>query len=135
VSGWAQGAPSSSVRALCDYWHGRYDWRRCERMLNSWNPQRTDIDGVAVHFFQVRSPEPDALPVVMTHGWPGSVIEFHKVIVLLTDPRAHGGEAAGALHLVLPALPGFGFSGKPADTGRGLLRIADAWSELIRLGS
>jgi epoxide hydrolase len=132
VRDWSQGAPSDRVRALCDYWRGGYDWRRCERMLNRWHPQRTTIDGVSIHFFEVRSPEPGALPVVMTHGWPGSVIEFHKVIAPLTDPRAHGGDPADALHLVLPALPGFGFSAKPAGTGWGLLRIADAWAELMR---
>ncbi len=88
VHDWAQGAPLSNVRALCDYWRDRYDWRRCETMLNGWSPQRTVIDGVGIHFFHVCSPEANALPVLMTHGWPGSVIEFHKVISALTDPRA-----------------------------------------------
>ena len=135
TSGWTQGAPLAHVRALCDYWSSRYDWRRCEVMLNGWYPHRTVIDGLDIHFFHVRSPEPDALPVVMTHGWPGSVIEFHKVVASLTDPRAHGGDPADALHLVLPSLPGHGFSGKPTETGWSLRRIADAWSELMsRLG-
>ncbi len=135
VSGWGQGAPLSKVQALCDYWRDRYDWRRCETMLNGWNPQRTEIDGCDIHFYQVRSPEPNALPVVMTHGWPGSVIEFHKVIAPLIDPRSHGGDPADAIHLVLPSLPGYGFSEKPTETGWGLLKIADAWSKLMqRLG-
>ncbi len=135
VSDGSQGAPLHGVQALCAYWRERYDWRRCEAMLNGWNPQRTVIDGLGIHFFQVRSPEPRALPVVMTHGWPGSVIEFHKVVGPLTDPRAHGGDPADALHLVLPSLPGYGFSGKPAETGWGIARIADAWSTLMhRLG-
>ena len=132
VHDWTQGAPLAKVQALCAYWRDRYDWRRCEAMLNGWNPQRTIIDGLGVHFFHVPSPEPGALPVVMTHGWPGSVIEFHKVIGPLTDPRTHGGDPADALHLVLPALPGHGFSDKPAETGWDLLKIADAWSELMR---
>jgi epoxide hydrolase len=131
----SQGARLADVRALCEHWRTAYDWRRCEAMLNAWNPQRTAIDGVDVHFFHVRSPEPGALPLVMTHGWPGSVVEFHKVVGPLTDPRAHGGDAADAVHLVLPSLPGFGFSGAPADTGWGPSRIAAAWITLmVRLG-
>jgi len=132
VHDWAQGAPLSNVRALCDYWRDRYDWRRCETMLNGWSPQRTVIDGVGIHFFHVCSPEANALPVLMTHGWPGSVIEFHKVISALTDPRAHGGDVADAMHLVLPSLPGYGFSEKPAQTGWDLAKLADVWAELMR---
>ncbi len=132
VADWSQGVPLAKLQALCGYWGDGYDWRRCEAMLNGWQPARTVIDGVAVHFFHIRSPEPGALPVVMTHGWPGSVVEFHKVVAALTDPRAHGGDPADAVHLVLPSLPGFGFSGKPGETGWGLLRIADAWAELMR---
>lgn len=135
VSDGSQGAPLRNVQALCAYWRDRYDWRRCETMLNGWNPQRTVIDGLGIHFFHVRSPKPDALPVVMTHGWPSSVIEFHKVVGPLTNPRAHGGDPADALHLVLPSLPGYGFSDRPAETGWGIARIADAWSTLMhRLG-
>ena len=131
----SQGARLADVRALCEHWGTAYDWRRCEAMLNAWNPQCTAIDGVDVHFFHVRSPEPGALPLVMTHGWPGSVVEFHKVVGPLTDPRAHGGSAADAVHLVLPSLPGFGFSGAPAETGWGPSRIAGAWITLMdRLG-
>lgn len=104
-------------------------------MLNGWNPQRTTIDGCGIHFYQVLSPELNALPVVMTHGWPGSVIEFHKVIAPLTDPRSHGGDPADAIHLVLPSLLGYSFSKKPTEPGWSLLKIADAWIELMqRLG-
>ncbi|MEH2299715.1 MAG: epoxide hydrolase family protein [Nostoc sp.] len=131
VSGWVQGAPLVKVQALCKYWCDHYDWHRCEMMLNGWNPQRTVIDDCGIHFFQVSSPEPDALPVIMTHGWPGSVIEFHKVIAPLTDPRSHGGDPADAIHLVLPSLPGHGFSEKPNEPGWSLLKIADAWIELM----
>ena len=91
VRDWSQGAPLARVQALCAYWRDRYDWRRCEAMLNGWNPHRTVLDGLGVHFFHVRSPEPDALPLLMTHGWPGSVLEFHKVVGPLTDPARHGG--------------------------------------------
>jgi pimeloyl-ACP methyl ester carboxylesterase len=132
VDDFSQGAPLSKVQALCAHWRDHYDWRRCETMLNSWNPHRTVIDGLGIHFFHVRSPEPDALPVIMTHGWPGSVVEFHRVIGPLTDPRAHGGDPADALHLVLPSLPGHGFSDKPFTTGWNLDRTADAWIELMR---
>src|ERR1700761_7955992 len=131
VDDWSQGAPQASVRSLCEYWRARYDWRRCEAMLNQWKPQRTLIYALGSHFFQLRSPEPDALPVVMTHGWPGSVIEFHKVAGPLTDPRAHGGDPGDAVHLVLPSLPGFGFSDKPSRPGWGVRRTAQAWTELI----
>ena len=132
VHDWSQGAPRAKVWSLCEYWRAAYDWRRCEAMLNQWNPQRTVIDGLGIHFFQLRSPEPDALPVIMTHGWPGSVIEFHKVAGPLTNPRAHGGDPGDAVHLVLPSLPGFGFSDKPAGPGWGVRRTAQAWTELMR---
>ena len=135
VDDWSQGAPLEKVRALCDYWRDRYDWRRCEAMLNGWDQHRTSLDGLGIHFLHVRSPEPDALPMIMTHDWPGSVIEFHKVIGPLTDPVAHGGDARDAFHLVLPSLPGYGFSGKPATPGWGFGRIARAWVTLMdRLG-
>ncbi len=135
VDDWSQGAPLDRVRALCDHWLHRYDWRRCETMLNGWNPQATTLDDLPIAFFHIRSPEPDALPMIMTHGWPGSVIEFNRVVSPLTDPVAHGGEARDAFHLVLPCLPGFGFSGKPAAPGWSVERIASAWATLmIRLG-
>ncbi len=131
----SQGPPFAKVRALCDHWRDGYDWRRCEAMLNGFGQHRTEIDGLGIHFLHVRSPEPDALPLVMTHGWPGSVLEFRDVIGPLTDPVAHGGDAHDAFHLVIPSLPGFGFSDKPTATGWGLNRIADAWIELMdRLG-
>lgn len=130
-----QGPPLAKIRALCDYWQNEYDWRRCEAMLNGFGQHRTTIDGLGIHFLHIRSPEPDAIPLLMTHGWPGSVLEFRDVIGLLTNPVAHGGNAADAFHLVIPSLPGFGFSDKPTDTGWGISRIADAWIALTdRLG-
>ena len=114
VDDWSQGAPLDRVRALCDHWMHGYDWRRCEAMLNGWNPQATTLDELSVTFFHVPSPEPDALPMIMTHGWPGSVVEFARVVGPLTDPTAHGGDARDAFHLVLP---GYGFSEKPAEPG------------------
>jgi epoxide hydrolase len=132
VPDWSQGAPLAKVQALCEYWRTGYDWRRCEAMLNGFGQFTTEIDGLKIHFLHIRSPEPDALPLLMTHGWPGSVIEFHKVIGPLTDPVAHGGNAADAFHLILPSLPGYGFSGKPARTGQGVQWTAHAWTELMR---
>jgi pimeloyl-ACP methyl ester carboxylesterase len=132
VADWSQGAPLAKVQALCEYWRTGYDWRRCEAMLNGFGQFTTEIDGLKIHFLHIRSPEPDALPLLMTHGWPGSVIEFHKVIGPLTDPVAHGGNAADAFHLILPSLPGYGFSGKPARTGQGVQWTAHAWTELMR---
>lgn len=130
-----QGPPLAKIRALCDYWQNEYDWRRCEAMLNGFGQHRTTIDGLGIHFLHIRSPEPDAMPLLMTHGWPGSVLEFRDVIGPVTNPVAHGGSAADAFHLVIPSLPGFGFSDKPTDTGWGISRIADAWIALMdRLG-
>ena len=135
VDNWDQGAPLQDVQALCAYWRDHYDWRRCEAMLNGFGQFRTPIDGLGIHFLHVRSPQPDALPMIMTHGWPGSVIEFHRVIGPLTDPAAHGGDPRDAFHLVLPSLPGFGFSDKPNAAGWGVDRIARAWVTLMaRLG-
>jgi pimeloyl-ACP methyl ester carboxylesterase len=135
VSDTAQGAPLEFVQDICAYWANGYDWRRCEAMLNGFGQFTTEIDGLSIHFLHIRSPHPDAMPLVMTHGWPGSVIEFHKVIGPLTDPTAHGGKAEDAFHLVLPSLPGYGFSGKPTTAGWNIVRIARAWGELMhRLG-
>ena len=135
VGDWSQGAPLARVQALCAYWRDGYDWRRCEAMLNAWGQHRTDLDGLGIHFLHIRSPEPDALPMLMTHGWPGSVMEFHKVIGPLTDPAAHGRDRRDAFHLVLPSLPGYGFSDKPSAPGWGVDRIARAWVRLMeRLG-
>jgi pimeloyl-ACP methyl ester carboxylesterase len=132
VGDWSQGVPLAKLRALVDYWRTEYDWRRCEATLNGFDQYRTAIDGLDIHFLHVRSPHADALPILITHGWPGSVIEFFKIIGPLTDPAAHGGNAADAFHVVAPSLPGFGFSGKPAERGWNAERIARAWAELMR---
>ena len=132
VSDWSQGVPLAKLRALVAYWRTDYDWRRCEAVLNGFGQYRTEIDGLGIHFLHVRSGHPDALPIVITHGWPGSVIEFLKVIGPLTDPTAHGGQARDAFHLVAPSLPGFGFSDKPRERGWSSGRIARAWAELMR---
>jgi len=131
----SQGPQLARLRALVARWQDGYDWRRCESLLNGFTQFKTEIDGVEIHFLHVRSPEPDAMPLLMTHGWPGSVLEFRDVIGPLTDPVAHGGQASDAFHLVIPSLPGFGFSGKPTGAGWNIDRIADAWIELMaRLG-
>ena len=132
VGDWSQGAPLDRVRALCEHWRDRHDWRACEARLNALGPSMTTIDGLDIHFLHIRSPEPDARPLIMTHGWPGSVIEFLDVIAPLTDPRAHGGAAGDAFHVVLPSLPGYGLSGKPTATGWNVDRIARAWLVLMR---
>jgi pimeloyl-ACP methyl ester carboxylesterase len=135
VTDWSQGVPLAYLQDLCRYWATGYDWRATEARLNALPQFRTEIDGLSVHFIHARSPHPDALPLIMTHGWPGSVVEFVKVIGLLSDPAAHGGDAADAFHVVCPSLPGYGFSGKPAGPGWGIQRIAAAWAELMaRLG-
>ncbi len=132
---WSQGVPLAYMREIRDYWQNDYDWRRAESALNAFEQFITPIDGVDIHFIHVPSPEPHALPLVMTHGWPGSVVEFLKVIRPLTDPASHGGDAADAFHVVCPSLPGYAFSGKPAAPGWGVEKIADAWAELMsRLG-
>jgi pimeloyl-ACP methyl ester carboxylesterase len=133
--GWEQGAPLEYVRELCEYWRTEYDWRRLEARLNALPQFRTEIDGVGIHFIHVRSPEPGATPLVMTHGWPGSVLEFLEVIGALTDPVAHGGDAADAFDLVIPALPGYGFSDPPPATGWDPDRVGRTWTVLMeRLG-
>ena len=132
VSGWEQGAPSARLRVLADHWRTNYDWRKCEALLNSLGQFRTHIDGLDIHFLHIRSAEPDAMPLLLTHGWPGSVLEFRNVIGPLTDPLSHGGKASDAFHLIIPSLPGYGFSGKPPVTGWGVERIAKAWAELMR---
>jgi pimeloyl-ACP methyl ester carboxylesterase len=135
VDDWSQGVPLSYLRELCHHWAEDYDWRATERRLNLLPQFRTEVDGLGIHLLHVRSPHPDAFPVVLTHGWPGSVVEFLKVIGPLTDPMAHGGDAADAFHLVIPSLPGFGFSDRPARPGWGVERIAGAWARLMaRLG-
>ena len=134
-AGWDQGTPFAYAREMAAYWADGYDWRRCETRLKQWQHLRTDIEGVPIHFIQRRSANPDALPLLITHGWPGSIIEFHKVIEPLADPAAHGGDADDAFHLVIPSLPGYGFSGKPAQTGTSVEKIAGMWATLMeRLG-
>jgi pimeloyl-ACP methyl ester carboxylesterase len=133
--GWAYGVPKLYLQELADYWRHDYDWRRAEDRLNEWPQYTTTIDGANVHFAHLRSPEPDATPLVLTHGWPGSIVEFLEVAGPLSDPRAYGGDPADAFHLVIPSIPGFGLSGPTRETGWELLRIARAWSELMyRLG-
>ena len=133
--GWTQGVPLDRLRDLIAYWRDGYDWRRCEATLNGRGQHRTVIDGLGIHFLHIRSQHEGALPLLLTHGWPGSVIEFLKVIGPLTDPQAHGGQAEDAFHLVIPSLPGYGFSDKPREPGWGVERIARAWGVLMeRLG-
>ncbi|MCC8913219.1 MULTISPECIES: epoxide hydrolase family protein [Xanthomonas] len=132
VSDHSQGPQSARIRRLVERWRTGYDWRATERLLNGWNSSRTAIDGLDIHFLHVRSPEPGALPLLLTHGWPGSILEFRDVIGPLTDPVAYGGKASDAFHLVIPSLPGFGFSGKPTSRGWGVGRTAAAWVELMR---
>lgn len=135
VDDWSQGTPLAYVRELCHYWLEEYDWATAEARLNRFPQFRTTVDGLDIHFVHVRSGHEGALPLVMTHGWPGSVVEFAKVIEPLVDPVAFGGSAADAFHVVCPTLPGFGFSGKPTRPGWGTQRIADAWDQLMaRLG-
>jgi pimeloyl-ACP methyl ester carboxylesterase len=135
VDDWSQGVPLDYLQEICRYWREDYDWRACEARLNALPQFKTEIDGLDIHFLHVRSPQPDAFPVVLTHGWPGSVVEFLDVIGPLTDPVAYGGKAEDALHLVIPSLPGFGFSARPRETGWNRERIADAWAVLMdRLG-
>jgi len=134
-SDWSQGIPLSYVKELCNYWEKDYDWRAREELLNRFPQFRTTIDGVGIHFIHVRSPHANALPLVMTHGWPGSIVEFQKVIGPLTDPTKHGGQASDAFHVVCPSLPGYAFSDKPTTTGWNVEKIGRAWSVLMpRLG-
>ena len=128
----SQGVQLETMRELARYWASEYDWRRCEARLNALPQFRTEIDGVDIHFLHVRSPHDDAMPLVMTHGWPGSVVELLETVGPLTDPTAHGGRAEDAFHLVLPSLPGYGFSAEPAEVGWDLGRTARAWAELMR---
>jgi len=128
----SQGVQLSKIQELVRYWMTDYDWRKVEAKLNTLPMFVTDIDGLDVHFIHVRSPHEKAMPMIMTHGWPGSVLEFMKVIGPLTDPTAHGGVAADAFHLVVPSIPGFGFSGEPATTGWGSDHIGRAWATLMR---
>jgi pimeloyl-ACP methyl ester carboxylesterase len=128
----SQGVQLATIQELARYWTTEYDWRKCEARLNALPQFTTEIDGEDIRFIHVRSPHADALPLIITHGWPGSIIELLEVVGPLTDPAAHGGSAEDAFHLVLPSLPGYGFSAEPAETGWDPGRIAQAWAELMR---
>jgi pimeloyl-ACP methyl ester carboxylesterase len=130
--GWSRGVPLAYLKGLADYWQTRYDWRKQEAELNEVPQFTTEIDGTSVHFLHVRSPESGALPLILTHGWPGSVVEFLKLLGPLSDPRAHGGDPADAFDLVIPSLPGYGFSGPTPEAGWSSDRTARAWAELMR---
>jgi pimeloyl-ACP methyl ester carboxylesterase len=132
---WSQGIPLGYMQELCDYWQHEYDWRAREERFNRFPQFITEIDGVDIHFIHLPSVHENARPLIITHGWPGSVVEFHKVIEPLADPTAHGGNTEDAFHVVVPSLPGYGFSGKPEVTGWGIEKIADIWGALMaRLG-
>jgi pimeloyl-ACP methyl ester carboxylesterase len=131
-AGWDYGVPTAYLQDLADYWRTSYDWPAQQARLNALPQFTTEIDGQHIHFLHVRSPEPHALPLVLTHGWPGSIAEFSKVIGPLSDPRSHGADSADAFHLVIPSLPGFGFSGPTHDKGWNASRVARAWAELMR---
>jgi pimeloyl-ACP methyl ester carboxylesterase len=130
--GWCYGVPADYLRELVRHWRHGYDWRAAEARLNEWPQFTTTIDGANVHFAHIRSPEPDATPLLLTHGWPGSIVEFLDVVGPLTDPAAHGGDPADAFHVVVPSIPGFGLSGPTAEPGWEAGRVADAWAELMR---
>ncbi|CAN5657117.1 epoxide hydrolase [soil metagenome] len=130
VTDWSQGAPLSYVQELARWWGEDYDMGLAER-INAFEQVKVEVDGLGIHLLHVRSPEPDALPIVLTHGWPGSVVEFLDVLGPLSDPRAHGGDPADAFHVVAPSLPGYGWSDKPTEAGWGIERIAGAWHQLM----
>ncbi|MFV2013411.1 MULTISPECIES: epoxide hydrolase family protein [unclassified Micromonospora] len=131
-AGWDRGVPLDYLRDLVEYWRTRYDWRAAEAELNRFPQFLAEVDGADIHFLHVRSPEPGALPLLITHGWPGSVVEFLDAAGPLTDPRAHGGDPAQAFHLVVPSIPGFGFSSANGQPGWNGMRVAKAWAELMR---
>jgi pimeloyl-ACP methyl ester carboxylesterase len=133
--GWAYGVGLGYVKEMAEYWRSTYDWRKHEARLNQFPQFTTTIGGTNMHFMHVHSPEPNALPLILTHGWPGSIVEFLDVIEPLSNPRAHGGDPADAFHVVVPSIPGYGFSGPTRDTGWDAARMAKAWDQLMkRLG-
>ena len=135
VGDYSQGVPLKTIQQVLRYWQTDYDWRKVEAKLNSYPNFITEIDGLDIHFIHVRSQHENALPLIVTHGWPGSIIEQLKIIDPLTNPTAHGGSASDAFHVVIPSIPGYGFSGKPTATGWNPARIARAWTVLMkRLG-
>ncbi|MGH3374011.1 MAG: epoxide hydrolase family protein [Actinoallomurus sp.] len=134
-AGWSYGVPVSRVRSLAEYWRTGYDWRAHEARLNAFPQFTTAIDGQNIHFLHVRSPEPSALPLILSHGWPSTIADFLDILGPLSDPRAHGGDPADAVHVVVPSLPGYGFSGPTTSGGWDVARIARAWASLMdRLG-
>jgi pimeloyl-ACP methyl ester carboxylesterase len=132
VPDWSQGVRLQNAKTLIQHWQYDYDWRRFETALNRYPQYLTEIDGLDIHFIQVKSPNPHAMPLILTHGWPSSIVDFIKLIGPLTDPVAHGGRIEDSFDVVIPSLPGFGFSGKPTETGWNVDRIASAWTELMR---
>ncbi len=135
VDDWSQGVPLAWIQEVCQYWAEAYDWRAREAALDRFDHFTTQLANLDIHFIHQRSPHPDAFPLLITHGWPGSVVEFHKVIEPLVDPTTHGGDASDAFHVICPTLPGFGFSGKPTQTGFGVEKTAQMWAQLMaRLG-
>ena len=130
-AGWDYGTDRDYLAELIAYWRDDYDWRRAEARINAFDQYLTEIDGARIHFLHARSPEPDALPLLLVHGWPGSIVEFLDIIRPLSDPRAHGGDAADAFHVVCAAIPGYGFSGPTRDRGWTPRRVADAFSKLM----
>ena len=128
---WSQGIPLSYMQEIKEYWQDEYDWPRRVALLNQWDGYMTEINGLDIHFLHVRSKHKEAKPLLLTHGWPGSIVEFQKVLGPLSDPTAHGGSADDAFHIVCPTLPGFGYSGKPAATGWNIEKIAEAWDTLM----
>lgn len=135
VDDWSQGVPLAYLQDLCRHWADNYDWQARQKRLNDFPQFRTQVDGLWIHFLHVRSPHPGAVPLILTHGWPGSFVEFIEAIGPLTDPPSHGGEAADAFHVVVPSLPGYSFSDKPSTTGWGVQKTAKAWASLMaRLG-
>ena len=130
--GWSRGVPVDYLKGLAEYWRTGYDWRKYEAALNAFPQFTTEIDGQNIHFLHARSPEPDALPLIITHGYPSSIVEFMNLIGPLTNPRVHGGDPADAFHVVAPSLPGFGFSTPVRETGWEAKRTARAWTELMR---
>ncbi len=131
VDDWEQGIPLAYVQEVCQHWAEKYDWRAREAKLNELPQFRTTVDGLGLHFVHLRSPVAEAQPLVISHGWPGSIVEFSKVFAPLTDPAAHGGDPADAFHVVAPSLPGYGFSDKPTETGWGVDRIARSFATLM----
>ena len=128
---WSQGIPLAYVREVVEYWQNDYDWRAREAEINAFDHFRTQVNGTGIHFVHLRSPVAGAQPLIMTHGWPGSIVEFLKVLRPLTDPEAYGGDAKDAFHVVCPSLPGYGFSDKPSQPGTGVEAIADLWAGLM----